>query len=162
MTDYSNFPGIGEGHKAPYFPPTYEKPDCHFCERRETCTSCDKFQRDRRDFSYMSGRCPRLPNRRGFVEREERELYASIFPLVHAERGEDSVDLSLSIPGQKRLKKVYRSNGYGVWWFRDGYRIRHILDLEHNFQDEQEILDFMEKQNWDYCVFRCEILDQYF
>ena len=167
MSDAPRYPGIGQDHKAPYFPSTYEKPDCAYCEKRKDCYSYGKFQRDRRDFSYISGRCPRLPDYNGFVERDERELYASVFPLIHAERGMEEVYLSLSLPDAKRLKKVNRSKAYGVWWFRDGkdengYPVRRPLTIEHYFQSKQEIYDYMKERNLDYIILRCDISDGYF
>lgn len=53
-----------------YFPPMYGKPDCPHCDRRCSCMSCDKFQRDTRSFTYTSGCCPRLPDIRGLHGRE--------------------------------------------------------------------------------------------
>lgn len=47
-----------------YRPATGEKPDCGKCEREE-CFNRGKFQRDRRDFTITSGRCPRLPDTQG-------------------------------------------------------------------------------------------------
>ena len=164
MDDTQRYPYIGQGNDAPYFPPTYQRPDCGRCEKRKECFSCGKYQRDRRDFTYTSGRCPRLPDYRGFVDRDERDLYAHTFPFIHAERGGVSVSLSLSLPDAKRLKKVYRT--YGSWWFRDGkdeygYLIRRCLTMEHSFQNEQEIFDYMEDRNWDYILIRVDVLDSY-
>lgn len=45
-------------------PPASGKPDCGKCERKE-CRNRDKYQRDRKDFSVTSGRCPRLPDVQG-------------------------------------------------------------------------------------------------
>ena len=168
MSDSPRYPGIGEDHKQPYFPPTYaDFFDCVWCEKRKECSSYGKYQRNRRDFSYTSGRCPRLPDYNGFVERDERELYASVFPLIHAERGMEEVYLSLSLPDAKRLKKVNRSKAYGVWWFRDGkdengYPVRRFLTIEHYFQSKQEIYDYMKERNLDYIILRCDISDGYF
>lgn len=61
----------------PYFPEPYGVPDCTVCER-EDCHSRQKFQRDKRHFSYLSGRCPRLPDTCGQMEPEDAELYAKI------------------------------------------------------------------------------------
>ena len=164
MDDTQRYPGIGEGHKAPYFPPTYERPDCPWCEKKKGCPNYGKYQRDRRDFTVTSGRCPRLPDRRGFVDQDEQELYAHTFPFIHAERGGTSVSLHLSLPDEKRLKKVYRT--YGAWWFRDGkdedgYTIRRCLTMERSFHNEQEIFEYMEDRDWDYILIRCDILESY-
>lgn len=141
-----------------YFPLLYGTVDCARCEA-EDCQSRDKHQRNRRDLSYTSGRCPRLPDQRGFVEREEREAYAAAFPLVHAEIGLGGLQLSLSIPGQKRYRKVYRTKS-GYWYFNsrneEGDPIKEALDLR-SFNSTTEIMQYMELQHTDYIVIRCEL-----
>ena len=168
MTEPALYPNVIEGSASPYFPPLYEKPDCAKCEKRKDCWSCGKYQRDRRDFTYTSGRCPRLPDMRGFVEKDERELYAQTFPLLHAERAgaDETLHLYLSLPdaGEKRLKKVYRT--YGCWWFRDGKdsetgcAIRRVLSIE-NCYSPQDILSYMDIRHADYCLFPAIITDGY-
>ena len=158
MTESALYPNVIEGSASPYFPPMYQKPDCARCEKRKDCWSCGKYQRDRRDFTYTSGRCPRLPDMRGFVEQDERELYARTFPLLHAERAEETLHLYLSLPDMKRTKKVTRSKKYGFWIFRDG-DIRRVLDFR--FDDEQAVLDEMERLHADYCLFPAIITDGY-
>ena len=69
-----------------YFPPLHGAVDCDKCEARD-CWCRGKSQRNRRDMTPASGRCPRLPDLCGFVEKEERELYKATFMLVHAEYG---------------------------------------------------------------------------
>ena len=69
-----------------YFPPLHGAVDCEKCEVRD-CWCRGKFQRNRRDMPHTSGRCPRLPDLCGFVEKEERELYKATFMLVHVEYG---------------------------------------------------------------------------
>ena len=91
-----------------YFPPLYGGVECGECDMAAVCHSCGKYQRDRRDFTYTSGRCPRLPDRRGFVDKSQKKLYAETFPLVHAERGDESLTLSLSIRGKSGSKKCIR------------------------------------------------------
>lgn len=61
----------------PYFPEVFERPDCTICERAD-CHSRYKFQRNRRDFSYLSGRCPRYPDLQGRREPEDEALYAEL------------------------------------------------------------------------------------
>ncbi len=56
--------------KKPYFPATLEHPDCTRCERKN-CYSRGKYQRGTRSFSYLSGRCPRLPDMWGRLEPED-------------------------------------------------------------------------------------------
>ncbi len=48
----------------PYRPPARGNPDCGSCEKAG-CPNRGKFQRDRRDFTVTSGRCPRLPDELG-------------------------------------------------------------------------------------------------
>ena len=53
------------------------------------------------------------------MEKEYRELYAESFPLAHAERGgDDTLYLTLTIPHEKRPKKVYMTKS-GYWYFRE-------------------------------------------
>lgn len=87
-----------------YFPPLHGAVDCEKCEVRD-CWCRGKFQRNRRDMPHTSGRCPRLPDLCGFVEKEERELYKATFMLVHAEYGVGGLHLTLTIPGHKRNRK---------------------------------------------------------
>ena len=98
-----------------YFPPIKGPVDCAQCEAAD-CWCRDKFQRSRRDFTHTSGRCPRLPDLRGFVERDEREAYAAAFMLIHAELGAGGLQLTLTIPGKKRYRKVYLTKS-GYWYF---------------------------------------------
>ena len=98
-----------------YFPPIKGPVDCAQCEAAG-CWCRDKFQRSRRDFTHTSGRCPRLPDLRGFVERDEREAYAAAFMLIHAELGAGGLQLTLTIPGKKRYRKVYLTKS-GYWYF---------------------------------------------
>ena len=163
MSDILHFPG--EGNASPYFPPLYGKPDCAYCEKKE-CWSRVKYQRDRQDFTYTSGRCPRLPDLRGFVDEAEQELYQQTFPLIHAKREGGNLTMSLSIPGVKRLKNVYRSQTFKCWWFRDGkfedgYPKRHILSID-NCYSKKDVLDYLERRNTNYCIFRCVIKDDCF
>ena len=44
-----------------YFPPLYGGVECGECDMAAVCHSCGKYQRDRRDFTYTSGRCPGPP-----------------------------------------------------------------------------------------------------
>ena len=83
--DVPNMPTLGEGSQSPYFPPLYGMPECMKCERKRTCFSCGKAQRNLREFTYTSGRCPRLPDKRGFVEKDEQKRYQSVFPLVYVD-----------------------------------------------------------------------------
>lgn len=144
--------------KQPYFPIPHEMPDCTKCEKLD-CWSRGKYQRNRRDFTYTSGRCPRLPDRRGFVEKEERKAYAEAFPLAHAERdANDSVCLTISQPGQ-RSKRLYMT--YGHWWFRDKLDempVRRVVTLSGVY-GKQDLINQM--GNSDYCIFRCEVENYY-
>lgn len=146
--------------KDVYFPPLYGEVECNKCEK-EDCYCRGKYQRSKREFTVTSGRCPRLPDKCGFVDSKERELYAQTFPLVHAELGgEDALHLSLSMPNEKRIRKIYRYQSTGSWYFRckdkDGNPIRRVL-LIGSFSNEQSIIDFMVTHKKDYCIFTCEI-----
>lgn len=148
---------------TPYFPSVYQKPECFKCEKTD-CMNRNKYQRDRRDFMCTSGRCPRLPDRRGFVGKSEQELYAATYPLVHAELGdEDTLSLTLTMPGTKRKRKVYSTKS-GYWYFRMtdpyGYKIKRIITI-YGGHSKREILDRMEQNDTDYCLFRCTIEDSF-
>ncbi len=148
---------------SPYFPHLYGEVDCGKCEIASECCYRGRYQRNRRDFSHTSGRCPRLPDRRGFVDKSQRDLYAKTFPLVHAERGEDSLFLTLTIPGVKRPRRVYQTRG-GSWYFRDkdefGDSIRRAVNFEC-YRKKEAILNFMELYDFDYCLFRATIEDYF-
>ena len=113
-----------------YFPPLHGAVDCEKCEVRD-CWCRGKFQRNRRNMPHTSGRCPRLPDLCGFVEKEERELYKATFMLVHAEYGVGGLHLTLTIPGHKRNRKVY--------------------------QTKEDILRHMKSLRTDYCILRCSM-----
>ncbi len=152
-----------ENLKSPYFPPLYGNVDCRQCEESTTCICAGKHQRNRRDFTYTSGRCPRLPDRRGFVEKEYQNLYAAVFPLIYAERGEDVMHLSLSLPGKKRLYKVYRTKS-GFWYFRHkneyGWQARQMITIP-GYDSEKDIFRTLDVTHSDYCILRCEIEDDF-
>lgn len=148
----------------PYFPPLFGEVDCYQCEMRADCRCFDKYQRNRRDFTHTSGRCPRLPDKRGFVAEKEMKLYAATFPLIHAERGAGgSLDLTLTLAGEKRNRKVYRTK-CGYWYYRtkspDGFPAKQMLVI-YEGDDKERILNHMERVHADYCIFRCEIRDCY-
>ena len=113
-----------------YFPPLHGAVDCEKCEVRD-CWCRGKFQRNRRNMPHTSGRCPRLPDLCGFVEKEERELYKATFMLVHAEYGVGGLHLTLTIPGHKRNRKGYQS--------------------------KEDILRHMKSLRTDYCILRCSM-----
>ncbi len=146
---------------TPYFPPLHGKVDCIQCEISSQCWCRDKYQRDRRDFSHISGRCPRLPDMRGFVEANERELYRQTFPLVYAKRRDDGIHLTLTIPSEKRSKKVYHTRS-GYWYFREkddsGIYVKRVLRIE-SYNRLAEITWAMDLCQADYCVFRAKIED---
>ncbi len=148
-------------NNTPYFPPLYGEVDCGQCEIASECPCRYKYQRNRRDFLPTSGRCPRLSDRRGFVDKSQLDLYAKTFPLIHAERGEDSLSLTLTIPGVKRPRKVYQTKA-GSWYFREkdesGDYVRRAVNFEC-YRRKEDILNFMELYGYDYCLFRAVIED---
>lgn len=75
--------------KLPYFPREDEIPNCSRCDFASECHSKGKFQRNKRNFSYTSGRCPRLPDIWGKVDKSQEELYlATMAQLLFYEEGE--------------------------------------------------------------------------
>ena len=141
-----------------YFPPLNGPVDCSQCEA-ENCRCRGMYQRDRRDFSYTSGRCPRLPDLRGFVEPEVRRAYAETFMLVHAEFSEGNLELTVTIPGSKRYRKVYQAKS-GSWYFRaksrEGDPVRQALYI-NGFCTAEGITQYMEALHNDYCILRCDL-----
>lgn len=100
---------------AQYWPSPYTRPECRFCDYR-TCINRGKFQRDRRDFSVTSGRCPRLPDKRGFVDERWRKDYEQTFPLLHCERDTSGeLRLTVTIPGSPKLK-IPKYHKRDHWW----------------------------------------------
>jgi hypothetical protein len=150
--------------EKPYFPPLYGDVACGQCEIKDECPSCGKYQRNRREFTFTSGRCPRLPDKRGFVEKDQRELYAATFPIIHAERGEeDAIYLTLMLPGQKRGRKVYCTKS-GYWYFRDKDEdlgpVKRIVTIEGCWKPE-DIIFTMDVAESDYCIFRCRLEEHF-
>ena len=72
-------------NSSPYFPPLSGKVECGQCKDTE-CRCLGKHQRSRRDFTHTTGRCPRLPDQRSFVDEKEQKLYAEPFPIVCTEQ----------------------------------------------------------------------------
>lgn len=144
----------------PYFPRIYGSVECHKCDKI-TCPCREKGQRDKREFTVTSGRCPRLPDMRGAVHDSERELYANTFPLIHAELGyEDVLHVSLTIPHEKRNRKVYRTKS-GYWYFNtkeDSGFIKRLIRI--GTYNRQDIIEYMHSIHADYCLFNCELTDQ--
>lgn len=143
---------------APYFPPLYGNVACEECDKASTCWCRSKYQRSFRDFTHSSGRCPRLPDRRGFVEPEERALYEETFPLIHAELGCESLHLSLTVPGRKGSRKIYRTKN-GNWYVKervDGHMRKRAVTISEG-SSEEEIAAYMEHVGADYCLFRCVV-----
>jgi hypothetical protein len=149
-----------------YFPDFYsDNPDCCQCEKTD-CHSRGKHQRGRKDFTYTSGRCPRLPDKRGFLDKSELINQSSIYPVVHAEMGCEDVFLSISIPGDKRIRKVYRTKS-GFWYYNakeelyDGEvgTVKKIIQIScYNYDD---IVNYTELVGAEYCRFGATITDSY-
>lgn len=66
--------------KTPYFPPLYGDVVCRECDKAD-CMSRDRYQRRRRDFTYTSERCPRLPDGYGFIDSLETSFKALLYDL---------------------------------------------------------------------------------
>lgn len=144
-----------------YFPKFYETDiKCHLCNRAD-CASRGKIQRNCPEFGYESGRCPKLPDKRGFVHKSERSNQRQAYPLVHAEEAGDTVKLNLSIPGDIHLKRIYQTKS-GYWYYNtkddDGNKIKRVVFIGiHNTR--KSIAQYMERVHADYCIFDCSISD---
>lgn len=143
-----------------YFPAFNGEADCCQCEL-EDCHSRGKHQRNKRDFEYSSGRCPKLPGLRGFAHPSQRENQREAYPLIHAEGNGEEVFLSISIPGMKKPLRVYETkSGYFYFKAKDeqGDPIKRVVWVGCN-KTRSDIVDFMEWRKCDYCIFDCEISD---
>lgn len=141
-----------------YFPPLHGTVDCGRCEA-QNCWCRDLYQRNRRDMSHSSGRCPRLPDLCGFVEKAERKYYKDTFMLVHAELGVGGLSLTVTMPGQKRMRKVYQTKS-GYWYCnmtnQDSRSERQALYLE-GYQSKEDIILQMKSLRTDYYILRCQM-----
>ena len=147
-----------------YFPNAYETPDCSKCEK-ETCDSRGKHQRNKRDFAYTSGRCPRLPDLKGFVDKSEEENQAKVFPIVHAELGGDELYLTLTTTANPKGKKVYITKS-GYWYindkttYPDGETMKVKRVIRFNcLNSKEQVKDYMKLRYADYCKFVAEITE---
>ena len=143
-----------------YFPPLHGMIACSQCEAQD-CRCRGLYQRNRRDIPYASGRCPRLPDLCGFVEKSERADYMAAFVLIHAELGLGGLILLVTLPGQKRYRKVYQAKS-GYWYYKtkneNGDPERIVLQIE-GYRTKADILWHMNDQSTDYCLFRCDVMD---
>ena len=154
-----------------YFPAFNGEADCNRCELvdwsdgrtygKADCPSYGKSQRNRRDFTYTSGRCPKLPDQRGLVHESQRANQRKAYPLIHAERTVGGVLLRISLPAKNNSLCVYKTRS-GFFYFnsrdKDGYKIKRLIFIGGN-KDYKDIVNFMESRKADYCVFDCEITD---
>ena len=144
-----------------YFPPLHGMIACSQCEAQD-CRCRGLYQRNRRDIPYASGRCPRLPDLCGFVEKSERADYMAAFVLIHAELGLGGLILLVTLPGQKRYRKVYQAKS-GYWYYnitgQDGRAERQVLYLE-GYPSKEKILEHMKRLRTDYCILRWEMEGQ--
>ena len=143
-----------------YFPLFHGEAECHKCEM-EDCVCRGKHQRNKREFEVTSGRCPKIPDLRGFVHTSQRENQRNAYPLIHAESNGEEVFLSISIPGKKKMLRVYETkSGYTFFKTKDesGNAIKRLISVDGNMT-HREILDFMEWRKAYYCHFVCEITE---
>ena len=147
---------------AVYFPAFHGEAECHKCER-EDCHSRGAHQRNRRDFTVTSRRCPKIPDRRGFVDESQRENQRKAYPLVHAESDGDSVVLTLSLPEEKpKLLRVSMTKS-GYFWVRakdaDLGKIKRVIQVAGCNMSLRDIKEFMRDHHCDYCIFDVFVTD---
>lgn len=91
-------------------------------------------------------------------------MYEKTFPLVHAERGaEDTLSLTLMIPGEKRSKKVFRSKS-GRWYFwerSEGSAYNRRCIHFNCFDTDSDVLAYMDRCHADYCLFQAVMMDDW-
>lgn len=85
--------------------------------------------------------------------------YAETFMLIHAELSEGNLELTVTIPGLKRCRKVYQTKS-GYWYFRtksqEGYPVKQALYIG-GFYTVEGITQYMEELHTDYCILRCDL-----
>lgn len=144
-----------------YFPPLHGKIECGRCDIAYACPSCGKYQRDRRDFTFTSGRCPRLPDTRGFVDKSQQDLYEKVLPLVHAQSCVGGLTLFLTLPGERHRRRVYQAKN-GSWYFREKGEGRTYSKHRIRFQcleNREAVLREMALLHTDYCLFQAVVED---
>ena len=79
--------------------------------------------------------------------------------LVHAQFGVGGLRLTLTIPGQKRIRRVYQTNS-GYWYCNltseKGCPERQALNLE-GYQSKEDILRHMKSLRTGYFILRCSM-----
>ena len=119
-------------NESKYFPPLYGDVRCDLCEK-EDCHSREKYQRSKRDFSVLSGRCPRLPDLSGNVDPADEEAHYKEFPILIVDRRGADTKLSIKIPGGEKEKPVFVSKRYREIYYKnrytDGSNVKYIIRL---------------------------------
>ena len=116
-----------------YFPKfTEENVECGKCEKAN-CHSREKYQRNKRHFSYQSGRCPRLPDTKGFVIEEEKENQKRAYPFVEIKVSEEAVKIMINIPNDKK-RRVYYRKSLCAWYYvikdKNGNRMKKAIRID--------------------------------
>lgn len=146
----------------PYFPPLNGRVECGECELYGRCLNSRRYQRNRRDFTVTSGRCPRLPDNRGLMDPEQQKIYSAAFPAVFASRSGSYLALSVRNPEDGRIRKVSHSRS-GHWYFRErvaGEAVKRVLEI-HGAYSRKDILAQMDAARRDTFTFRCTITDYF-
>jgi len=145
----------------PYFPAfesIYTKTDveCHKCER-ENCHSRGKYQRDRRDFTYTSGRCPRLPDMNGHVETFEAGIRCDAYPFIMAQIDrDDKLHLLISIPGDPTEHIVYRTKSDDWYYRRKG--VKRVVYIDGH-STRKSVINYMNQRQAKYIKLPCCLSD---
>lgn len=147
-----------------YFPPINGECRCEECEL-VSCHSRGKAQRTRREFTYTSGRCPRLPDISGRVEAEWMDAYVDSFPLVQARMLDDgSVKLFLKLPRDRNRLRILHWSKYNFWYYTITVRgeggeaaLEKVPIRMPCGGSPISVEEYMEIHHLRSCMFRCEV-----
>lgn len=143
-----------------YFPKFNERNiECSKCEKGN-CYSREKYQRNTRHFSYQSGRCPRLPDIRGFVIEEERENQRKAYPFVEVMVSEEAIKIMLNIPEAKKKRRVYYRKSCHTWYYTlkddNGNKMRVAIYIE-GCSSWNDIREYSEYIHASHFILNCRI-----
>ena len=153
-----------------YFPPFHGGDiDCSRCEKAD-CHSRDKHQRNRKDFTYESCRCPRLPDRSGFAYKSEfqnqRDAYAFVTFEVHGLDCDSSDFLYAELHTSSKVPPIELKWCKNGWYYpskdKFGQKGKQLVLLQGVGDDWRDILKEMDLYGYEKILVPCEVDESYF